>query len=62
MVKDVYCMIEVFLLLCNRGQVLEALMQQKASGKIPGILGRLVSDPTRKFTLIAVCCVSRYQI
>ncbi|XP_027044472.1 structural maintenance of chromosomes protein 4-like [Pocillopora damicornis] len=25
----------------SRGQVLEALMQQKASGKIPGILGRL---------------------
>lgn len=26
----------------NRGRVLEALMQQKASGKIKGIFGRLV--------------------
>lgn len=27
----------------SRGKVLDALMQQKRSGKIPGILGRLVS-------------------
>lgn len=27
----------------SRGKVLEALMQQKRSGQIPGILGRLVS-------------------
>lgn len=26
----------------SRGKVLDALMQQKKSGKIPGILGRLV--------------------
>lgn len=27
----------------SRGKVLDALMQQKKSGRIPGILGRLVS-------------------
>lgn len=28
----------------SRGKVLDALMQQKKTGRIPGILGRLVQD------------------
>ena len=31
-------------LVFNRGRVLEALMEQKSSGKIKGIFGRLVRD------------------
>ena len=30
----------------SRGKVLDALMNQKSSGRIPGILGRLVGPPT----------------
>lgn len=35
---------KLVVLVFNRGRVLEALMQQKASGKIKGIFGRLVRD------------------
>jgi len=33
---------KLVVLVFNRGRVLEALMEQKASGKIKGIFGRLV--------------------
>ena len=35
---------KLVVLVFNRGRVLEALMEQKASGKIKGIFGRLVRD------------------
>lgn len=45
------------LLSCRRGEVLEALMAQKASGTIPGIHGRLVyNESKQRYFSLPVCC------
>lgn len=38
----------------SRGKVLDALMQQKQSGKIPGILGRLVRCCTQPIMIFSI--------